>query len=129
MKTGMRIIYGVAGVLLITTAACLVFFAAAAAFGSYYDGAPTLFGVIPGSLFALGRHLVAHCFPSYEKPSLTTTIGDYLGDTLVAMGMISALDGSWAHDAEASSVATLLLLGGAAVYFCIYLLPWIRRNG
>ena len=128
MGTGTRILCAVAGALLIAMAVFLVFFAAAAAFGSYYDGPATIFGVIPGPLFTIGRRLVARCFRDYEQRPLAITVGDYLGDTLVAMGAISALDGSWANDAEASSAATLLFLGGAAVYICIYLLPWIRRT-
>ena len=128
MKRGMRVLCGVAGALLVAMAALLVFFLAAAAFGSYYDGPATSWGVLPGLLFTTGRHLGARCLADYERRPLAATIADYLGDTLVAMGVIAALDGIWAHDAEALNVATLLLLGGAAVYTCAYLLPRIRRT-
>ena len=128
MKKATRVLCGIAGALLVAMAALLVLFLAAAAFGSYYDGPATSWGVIPGLLFTTGRHLAARCLTNYERRPLTVTIADYLGDALVAMGVIAALDGSWAHDAEASMVAMLLLFGGAAVYACAYLLPRIRRT-
>lgn len=126
MKTGMRILCAIVGGLLITLAAMLVFFVAGAAFGSYYGGPATELGIIPGPLFTIGRHLLARCSRGYERPPLTITIGDYLGDTLIAMGLISALDGAWAQDTEASNAAVLLLLAGAAVYICSFLLSRFR---
>jgi hypothetical protein len=130
MNTGTRILCGIVGGLLIAMAAMLVFFAASAAFGSYYENPATILGVIPGPLFTMGRHLVARCSRDYERRPLVVTIGDYLGDTLVAMALISALDGVWASDASASDGATMLLLAGVAVYvFSRYLSRSRRTSG
>jgi hypothetical protein len=127
MKTGTRILCGIAGALLIVIAAYMVFFLAAAAFGSYYDNPATSLGVIPGPVFTIGRHLLARCFHDSGERPLAVTIGDYLGDTLIAMSLISALDGIWANDADASSAAVLLLFVATAVYVCSFLLSRPRR--
>lgn len=127
MRTGTRVLCGIVGGLLIMMAAFLVFFLAATAFGSYYDNPATSLGVIPGPLFTMGRHLLARCFHGSGERPLAVTIGDYLGDTLVAMGLISALDGTWANDADASGAAVLLLLAATAVYVCSFYLSRSRR--
>lgn len=121
-KTATRVLCGMAGALLIVMAVALAVFGAAAAFGSYYDGPPIRFGVIPGPLFTIGRHLVARGIWDQKQRPWVVTIGDYLGDTLLVTGLICALDGVWARDAEASGTAMLLFLGGVAVYIASFLL-------
>ena len=128
-KTTIRVLCGIAGALLIVMAAALVVFGAAAAFGSYYDGPAIRFGIIPGPLFTIGRHLVARGIWDQTERHWAITTGDYLGDILVVMGLICALDGVWARDTEASDIAILLLFGGAAVYIASLLLARTLRGG
>ncbi len=120
-KTALRVLCGTAGALLVLMAIALAVFCAAAAFGSYYGGPATLCGIIPGPLFTIGRHLVARSIWDQKRRPWAITFGDYVGDTLVAMGLICALDGAWARDTEASGTSVLLFLGGAAVYVASFL--------
>lgn len=127
-ETVVRLLCGLAGVMLSLAAIAFAVMMAAAADGSYYDGPAWQGGIMSSPLITIGRHLVARCVRGKGRQPLAISIGDYLGDALIATSFVCALDGVWMRDTDATVAAMVLLFGGIVVYSSSCLLARILQK-